>query len=498
MLELDSSRSRAVLTLGPAVLAAALYAPTLGNPLLYDDPGLFEWLRTVTGAAQFLAPESEPGRSLSYLSVYLEMGLWGDWIPGYRITNLLLHGLNSALAALVAGALTGRFFPALVCGLLFAAHPVHVEAVASIENRKDLLSTALALGAVLAYLRLRNPWRVIAPIVLGALAMVAKDVVGIGLMVVLPAAALLFTRADSGLRVRRALWLAVPVFVIGVAATFALAGPLARYYEPVSISIHTEGLCRSYPEVLAHSAGALAGATRLLVFPARLSADYEGASDREARLSHAPLGIAILLAALIALALALRRDRTIAFALIWMGVMYAPVANLVPLTHFFLAERYLYAPSFGLCLAVGWALDRLRSRPHARAELVASALAALLVVVGAARSVARTLEWRDGVTLWTADARRAGEPSARVEAMLAQALAGAGQAEASLPHFEAALSANPRHVFVRIEYGRALRAAGRESEGTAQLRAAQYSFPRGSAFHREIEAELSAGSSPPR
>jgi hypothetical protein len=372
--------------LAPALLGALIYLPTLWNELTFDDPGLLRWLSSLESLAQLFrtGPFTEPGRGLSYLTVYLERWLWGAWTPGFRITNILLDALCSSLAALAALVLTRCRWVALLCGLLFAAHPVHVESVASLENRKDLLALALVLGSLLLYQGLRpSLWSYLGALVCFALALISKEVVGIGLVVMLPAATLLLGPGAGKLeRASRARMLGVAVLLVGLglAVSVTIAGPMWKYFTPASIRYETEGLCSDYGDVLVHTAGATADAVRLLILPVRLAPDYEGPSQREARAARAPLGAGLALGILLALVWCWRRSPVAAYALLWTVVMYLPSSNLVPLPHFFVAERYLYAPSFGLCLIVALLIDRLREAPFRRFQPRAWALglAALL------------------------------------------------------------------------------------------------------------------------
>src|SRR6185436_8538315 len=100
------------------------------------------------------------------------------------------HAACSALAALLALTLTGRLWVGLLTGALFAVHPVHVEVVASIENRKDMLAMLFGAMSVLLY-RSRAAWGYAASLVALLLALSAKDAAAIGIGGMLPLAGLL-------------------------------------------------------------------------------------------------------------------------------------------------------------------------------------------------------------------------------------------------------------------------------------------------------------------
>jgi tetratricopeptide (TPR) repeat protein len=185
----------------------------------------------------------------------------------------------------------------------------------------------------------------------------------------------------------------------------------------------------------------------------------------------AGVGLALAVAAA-ALVLA-RRAPVAAFAIAWMGITWLPVSNLVPLTAYFVADRYLYLPSLGFCLLVALGLDTLLGRRRALLVLVA----ALLVAAGAARSLARVRDWRDDLSLWTAALRNVPEGSARIHAELGRALLIAGRPAEALPHLEKAAELRPTRADVLSDLGVALLQSGRAGEAVPILRRAVDRWP---------------------
>src|SRR6185503_17614698 len=108
----------------------------------------------------------------------------------------------SSLVAALGLRLGARPWAACAAGLLFAVHPVHAEAVASIENRKEILAMILVAASVLLYLAPRG-WATPAALAAWALAMHAKEVAAVGLALVLPLADVLIRRLPVGRAVRR-------------------------------------------------------------------------------------------------------------------------------------------------------------------------------------------------------------------------------------------------------------------------------------------------------
>ena len=433
----------ASLLLPPALAAAAVYAATLGHGFLYDDVWKIQQLAPFAGAvdpALLLRP-----RGLTHLVHQADAALWGVRPFGFHLTNLLLHAAASALAALAAAALGAGRRAALLAGLLFALHPVHVEAVAQFTNRKDLL--AMVFAALALVLWRRRGWLVWAgALACLALAVSAKEVAAAGVAPMLVLADLLPLDGDPPpwrARLRRAALRAVPFAVVAVVALAAIGpGAIARGFEPTAISRVTEGRFDAYPQVAAAGLAALPDQGRLLVFPRRLSADWRApAADGFA--DHRPwFGIALALALAAAFVWLLRRGRPLAaWAVARPLVTWLPASNLVPLTPFFVAERYLYVPSFGACLLFGLAaaatLDTARSRRR-----LATAAVALILALAAVRTWTRTADWSSEAALWES-ALAAGQDTVRARLNLGNAHRFRGETSRAVEQYRLALARRP-------------------------------------------------------
>ena len=353
-----SHRTGLAVALAPALVAVAVMAGVLGNGFVYDDPMAVEF---ATSPAADLALRRF---GLSYLSIHLDRLVWDAWAPGLHATNLALHAVASTLTALLALRVSAAPGAALLAGLLFAVHPVHVEAVASIENRKDLLAMVFVASSALLYMRpVRAPWTLPAAIGAWLLALLAKDAAAIGLAAMLPLHdTLLRPPAERAAAVRRAL----PLAAVAVVATIVAAGSLVDRFSPNAVLKATTGHTRTYGESLRTTLASVPSVARLLVAPATLSADYPvhvPASFADPGVLAGALAVVVCVAATI---VAARRAPVVAWATAWVLVMYLPVSNVVPLTQFFVAERYLYVPSFGVCLLGALGDEELRQRQDVR------------------------------------------------------------------------------------------------------------------------------------
>lgn len=313
-----------------------------------------------------------------------------DWSVGhvgwFHMANLLWHAAASVMVAMLVQRWSGDR-AALVSGLLFAVHPVHVEAVANIVGRAELMAALFTLLAVYAALGRDSVVWSAAALVAGLLskenAAVVPGLIVWGWMLGL-------TRPS---RRRALIYAATWIAIAGVYAVtrHTILNPLARIENVAPVFVWASPVAIRLTAV-----AAFADIARLLVFPLTLRVDY---SPAERTLVTSPLdprfavGLLCVLAWGALLVLAWRRGRKMeAFGLGWIAVALMPVANLVFPVGILVAERTLYLPSAGLALAVGaW----LKDLAPARLRVVVVAL----VVAGGVRTALRVPVWRDATAV---------------------------------------------------------------------------------------------------
>jgi len=446
----QEERLRPFLFVFPTLAAVVTYLPVLRNGFIYDD---FWSVRALPPPSWHLLRQS---RGLTYLFHAADRALWGTWAPGFHLTSLLLHAFATAVVTAAACALSRSRRVGLLSGLLFAVHPVHVEAVASFVNRKESLAMIFVGLAVLAWTsRKRTVPGTAAALVCFALALLSKEVAAVGLPAMLFLADLLPAGKDgpdARRRLRRALLRVLPFLAAALLAASLWLGSAASLFSPESVSAATELRVKSYSETLANVAAAVPDQLRLLFVPLRLSADYPS------RLQMAPadpraVGGWLLLASWLVLAAILARRQPLAgWAMAWTAVMYAPCSNLVPLTPFFVAERYLYVPSFGICLLLALLLDRglVATGGKASSDLKAglTAIAVLVIAAGALRSAIRSRDWRDEEALWRS-AIAAECDTWRARLNLGNAYLAQGRKPAAAAEYRTALTRRPLTVKAR-------------------------------------------------
>jgi protein O-mannosyl-transferase len=425
-------------------------------------------------------------RPLTSLLLAMEYALGRGSPLLFRITSYLLY----AAAAVGVLALARRLLPlgiAVGVALLFAAHPVHVEAVALGVNQNELVVGICAALLTCRYLDRRRSgsgelskgdWALLASGYLAASLLKEHGLVLLGLLL---AAELLLVSGPLRPRLRR-LWAGYGLLA-GVAAAVLLVrsalfpGHLAGSY--VADALQGQGIggrALTMLQVILHWG-------RLLLWPAHLQADY---SPQELVASHAvgateALGLAVLVAGAATVWLVRRRAPVLAFGLVWMGCALLPVSNVLVPTGILLAERTLFLPSIGFVLALGGLVVALRSRfglASREWRVGFGVVVAALVVAGGARSARRHQVWRDDAAyaIRTAvDAPR----SWRAQKAAGSAHFAAREIEASLDAYDRALQLAPRADVwqVRNDLARRLFEAGEDSLAVDQLRSSLRASP---------------------
>ncbi len=432
----------------PALAAVAVFANTLSNTFIYDDHWTLKRIPSLSVATLFDALHRS--RGLTYAVHSLDKWLWGAWSPGFHVTNVILHALASALAAHAAFALTSCRRVALLCGLLFAVHPVHVEVVASFSYRKDSLAMIFVLLALILWLGARRPiLRYAGSLFCLLLGLLSKEVAAVGLVSMLFLVDLLPGHGHPDrwqTRFKRAIWRSVPFFGFGLAAGIWFVTNVSMDSILDGINHESNGRLAHYGEILATAVGSVPDVVRLLLVPLTLSADYPIGAQTSFADPRVLAGALVLGCWILGTIVLIRRAPVAALAAAWALLTYVPCSNIFPLTHLFVAERYLYVPSFGVCLLVALGLNRVLVLAMDRDRLwlrrAVTALAALLVAAGGVRSAIRNRDWGDDYSLWSASLR-AGVETDRIHGNLGVTLMQQGKPEDSIEHFTRALKLHP-------------------------------------------------------
>jgi tetratricopeptide (TPR) repeat protein len=397
------SRARSV-PLGIALALGALvglaYLPALDAGFLnWDDDllvtrnphlGALSW-RTVRWA--FTTTYTGNWLPLSWLSHALDLTLYGLAPRGHHATSVVLHVANTVLLFLVLRSATGALWRSAGVAALFGLHPLHVESVAWVAERKDVLSTLFWLLTMAAYLRyVRRPTRASYGLVVAAFvaALMSKPMV-----VTLPAALLLLDYWPLRRLSRRALVEKLPLFALAAATAVVTVA-----------SQGTTGALRiSVIPFTARLANALVSTVRYLeltAWPARLSPWYSHPALEGEPLACwrvAGAGLILVAATLAALATARRRPHLLVGWLWYLGTL-APVAGVLQAGGQAMADRFSYVPLIGIFVALVWEAGALALWSTAPGRRAGAAAAATLLAALAVLTWRQVGIWRDPETFW--------------------------------------------------------------------------------------------------
>lgn len=491
-----------------AAAAFAVYASALPNAFLWDDlflvvgnPAIKRWDALPALFTGDLFPGSVRSgyyRPLQALTYAVDYRVWGLLPAGFRLTNVAWHAVTAALLYAVGVRVIGVATAALLAALVFAVHPIHVEAVAYVAGRSDPLSAAFMLGAVLAFVRGDRAGRIVSA-GLYFLALLAREAA-----LVLPLLLLVVDRIPprATRRPLRDYW---PYVLVLAAYGVLRASSVTPGAAPATAIVPLGFRLLTSAEVIVHYLA-------ILVVPLGLHMERVVAPVTS-WLDPAALAATAVVAALVAAVVSMRtRAWPVALGVAWFLVALLPVANIVPLATF-MAEHWLYVPVMGLCLVLGWAAAR---------SATGTAVAVMAIVLFSGLTVRRTMDWRDGRTLYESLLPLAPE-SIRVHVNLAQAYQeggdgpraraayedvarrwpdrpetadalnnlgnldrDAGRPEDALRAFEAALALQPSHVAARNGRALALQALGRGDDAERELAAALAIDPTAATTHSNL------------
>ena len=382
------------------------------NPRLRTPARVREIFRTsYFGGGQGSGSNYRPVLLLSYAA---EWWIHGRSAPGFHVVNVALH---AAATLLLAGLFLRIGLPppaVALSSLLFAAHPVHVEAVTSLVGRGETLAAILTAGFLHLALTFsesggRRRWTALAgALALYALALLTKESASVAPALLFLLLAFVF-EGSLPRRLARALSRGWPVYAGGaalLAGSFMLrAAVLGGPIRPPNSGIFEVENALAPLHAWARVGNACLILLRYLgrcVFPLHLSAD-ESAWSIRALAPGAPLVLLAVALVLLLAGLALARlpsGSPAALGVLWFGVAFLPTANLLfPIGTIF-AERVAYLPSAGVCLALGAACVGA-SRSLGELSTGRRRVAAAAVVALSIRTVTRNAVWWTDSSLFT-------------------------------------------------------------------------------------------------
>jgi protein O-mannosyl-transferase len=335
---------------------------------------------------------------LTWLSYMADFETFGSHPRGFHATNLALHVANSLLLFFLLARLTSAPWASAFVAAFFAVHPLHVESVAWISERKDVLSTLFWLLTMWAYTRYAEHRRLVwylATAVFLALGLMSKS-----MLVTLPFVLLLLDlwplrRLVIGTPgwVRQASRLAaekVPFLVLSAIAsylTYIAQGEAVRTTRDLALTHRLENTFVSYGRYIAKS-----------FWPVDLTVFYPHPVGWPAAMVA---GTLLLVTALTFVAILTVRTRPYLFTgWFWFLGTLVPVIGLVQIGNQSIADRYMYVPLIGLSIALIWGLrDLILAKPALKNPIIATACIA--VVLCAHLTTQQVKHWRDSIALFT-------------------------------------------------------------------------------------------------
>ena len=405
-----------------ALICIVLYFNSLSNGFVYDDyaviienkhiqhpiksfPSFFNqsYFDIAAGEASY-----RPVATLSYYLIYAIVGL----NPlGYHLFSVILHLANVVLVYLLVNLILKDRPTALVAGLLFACHPALTEAVDCISYNEDLLAAFFYLLAFLFCLKsspngLKSDRKnYILSLLFFLLGLLSKE-----MAITLPAIILLYDLSIKNevdpqsfslqpiLSAIKERWL----FYSGYMAVglFYLAIRFIILYNPEE---STKPFFRSFLERIIFLPGHIFSFIKLSFFPVNLTADYVFSYPHHFFAISNLMGLLFIAGSAGLCFFSFKHSKEIFFGIWWFFITLFPVYNLIPIYNPF-AERYLYIPLIGICLALAIVFNTLMTKRLSETVPVKVLSSVAIIVILSFYStvtISRNRDWKDNLTLWS-------------------------------------------------------------------------------------------------
>jgi Flp pilus assembly protein TadD len=435
------------LTVGICCVLVALiwiaFGQTLGHDFInYDDPQYVTANRIVaegiTAAGikwAFTHRVASNWHPLTMLSHMVDCELFGLKAGGHHATNLILHTLTAVFLFLVLRKMTAATRASAFTAALFALHPLRVESVAWISERKDVLSGfffVLTLAAYLGYVRQRSVGRYLLVLFLFVLGLLSKP-----MLVTLPLVLLLLDRwplrRDQSGRSLLLEKLPLCALSLGLAAiTLLLQTRTISSIAMIPLPLRLYNVATSYLLYI-----------RQMIRPTRLGLFYPYPSGT---LSAWALLIAVALLCVVTFAVWHFRERRpyLLTGWFWYLIMLMPVIGFIQVGRQAHADRYTYLPQIGLYLAVIWLILDLSRSWRYRPQILGS-LAVIVIASLTSLTHAQAAHWRDSESIWRRTLAVTSN-NATAHKNLGLTLLKKSQVDEAISHLREALELSPDYI----------------------------------------------------
>ncbi len=412
---------------------------------------------------------------VTWLSHMLDVDLFGMDAGRHHLVNVLLHAFSAVLLFLVLRAMTTATWRSGFVAALFAVHPLHVESVAWIAERKDVLSGLFFMLTLLAYARYVRRPAVSSYLVLAALFLLG--LMSKPMLVTMPFLLLLLDiwplqrtavsggSLNSGVRAlswRRLAAEKIPLLVLSIASaviTLIAQQKAMGLFDVLPLSTRAANAAISYVRYLVK-----------MVWPANLAIPYPYAADREPWWVIAA-AVVILVSVSLLVVRQIKSRPYLATGWLWYLIMLAPVSGLIQVGRQAMADRYTYLPLIGPFIAITWFMaetghERTLVRKGVLPLMAIGVLAAFFAV-----SFVQLSYWQNGVSLFS-HTLAVTSGNADAHKFFAIALSRRGQYEDAIRHFSSALNLRPDDAETQRNMGLTLVAMGRRTDAVAHFREA--------------------------
>jgi protein O-mannosyl-transferase len=463
------------------VLVWIIFGQTLAHDFVnYDDKtyvygnSLVSAGLNLRGVSQaFVETQTGNWHPLTIISHMIDCQIFDLKAGGHHFTNVLLHTIAALLLFLFLRDITGRFWASAFVAALFAIHPLRVESVAWIAERKDVLSAVfffLTLGAYAHYARSHSLGRYLTMSILFVCGLMSKP-----MLVTTPVVLLLldywpFKRIVDSRSFWRMTFEKLPLFALSIASSIIT----------FLLQERSTGSIAQLPFIWRLQNGLVSYVTYIwqMFWPADLAVFYPHPEDHLA-LWQVIISAAFLLGMTLFIFIFRRSRPYLLVGWFWYLIMLLPVIGLVEVGLQGHADRYTYLPQIGLYLAITWLVADVSSTLRRCKEILVAA-ASIIIVSLAGCAWKQTTYWRNSETLWT-HTLAVTKDNDVAHTNFGMLLMERGQLDDALSHFQAALdvrssSAHSHYdlslALIHGDIANALARKGRLDEAMLHLREA--------------------------
>jgi tetratricopeptide (TPR) repeat protein len=478
-----ASRRRWVLVavcISLALAVWAIFGQTLGfrfveyddNEYVYDNPQITHGFNPEAILWAFTHVHSGNWHPVTTLTHMFDCEVYGLHPWGHHLGNVLLHGVAAILLFLVLQQMTGALWRSAFVAAVFAVHPLRVESVAWISERKDVLSGLFFMLTLMAYCRYarsqKSADRRALSFLRSSAYWVALMLFALGLMskpmlVTLPFVLLLldywplqrFTLHSPRCPIAQLLWEKVPFLLLTAVSC------IATIWAQEDAVTSLEKL--DFPLRVSNGLVSYAAYVWQMIYPVGLAVIYP---HPENHIAPWKVGVSVLFLLLVSAGVAAgtRKHPFLLVGWLWYLGMLVPVIGLMQVGSQAMADRYTYLPQIGLYIIVAWgAVDLCGSWRYSRVMLGAGAAAIVASLLPLA--YVQTTYWKNGVSLMT-HALACNSNSSLAHNNLGVALTGQGKLAEAMQHYERALELKPNDAEAYYNLGSALAAQGKLPEAT--------------------------------